>query len=134
MACQPATLARKLWLLELAAGANPRGRCRPSASQQAARAILAALDRVADEPEHRRPQPHEQGPALGVAALVLVDRLGTLPEGDAQLDAGERRRVQHPASESCSVQRLGQYALRVTRVWLRRCPVACRFDAGCPAP
>jgi len=38
-----------------------------------------ALDRVAHQPEHGRPQADEQGPALGVTALVLVNRLGADP-------------------------------------------------------
>ena len=61
--------------------------------------LLVPLDRVADQPEHRRPQAHEERPPLGVASLVLIDRLGPDPEADAQPDRGQRQRVQVPAPQ-----------------------------------
>ena len=76
-------------------------------------AWLAALERVADEPEHRRPQAHEQRSSLGVAPLVLVDGLGADPERDAESDARERGDVAVPAAESEVVQGLGQHAGRL---------------------
>src|SRR4051794_24932332 len=62
-------------------------------------APVAALERVADQPEHRRPQADEQGAPLGVAALVLVDGLGADPQADAEGDARERGAVAVPVTE-----------------------------------
>jgi hypothetical protein len=45
---------------------------------------MCALDGVADQPEHRGPQPDEEGAALGVPALVLIDGLGADPQPDAK--------------------------------------------------
>jgi len=84
-----------------------------SLSPASAPAPLAALKRVADEPEHRRPEAHEQRAPLGVAPLVLVDRLGADPECDAESDARERGDVAVPAAESEIVQGLGQHGGRL---------------------
>jgi hypothetical protein len=43
------------------------------------RKLFLALERVADQPDRRRPQADEQRAAFGVAALVLVDGLGSDP-------------------------------------------------------
>jgi len=45
-----------------------------------------ASQAVADEPEHRRPEPDEQGSALSVSALVLTDRLSADPKAHAKPD------------------------------------------------
>ena len=47
-------------------------------------ALFLALEGVADQPDQGWPQADEEGPALGVAALVLVDRLGADPQRDAE--------------------------------------------------
>ena len=73
----------------------------------------AALKCVADEPEHRRPQAHEQRAPLGVAPLILVDGLGADPERDAESDARDRGDVAVPAAESEVVQGLGQHGGRL---------------------
>jgi hypothetical protein len=52
-------------------------------------ASLVALDRIADEPEHRWPQPDEEGAPLRVAAHVLIDGLGPDPQADAQTDRAQ---------------------------------------------
>jgi hypothetical protein len=52
-------------------------------------ALFLALEGVADQPDQRWPQANEQGPALGVAALVLVDRLGADPQRDAEPNGTE---------------------------------------------
>jgi hypothetical protein len=52
-------------------------------------ALFLALKGVADQPDQRWPQANEQGPALGVAALVLVDRLGADPQRDAEPNGTE---------------------------------------------
>ena len=75
-----------------------------------ASAARAALERVADEPEHRRPQAHEQGAPLGVAALVLVDGLGADPQSDAEIDARERGCVVVPVTQPGAIESLGQHA------------------------
>jgi hypothetical protein len=51
----------------------------PSAYAPAPACSFLTRQRVADQPDRRRPQPDEQRTALGVAALVLVDGLGALP-------------------------------------------------------
>src|SRR5689334_5463799 len=48
-----------------------------------ARCRLVA-QRIADLPQRRSPQSNEQRSALGVAALLLVDRLRSDPESDAK--------------------------------------------------
>ena len=78
-------------------------------------AALVALDRVADEPEHRRPQPDEERAALGVAALVLVDGLGADPQPDAQARSSPARRVQVPAAQADVVEAAGRAWVRATR-------------------
>src|SRR5919206_484346 len=77
------------------------------------RGSLVALERVADEPEHRRPQPDEQRPALGVPALLLVDGLRPDPERDAEAYARGGRRLQVPAAQPGAVKWLGQHAARL---------------------
>lgn len=48
------------------------------------RPLFLALEGVADQPDQGWPQADEEGPAFGVAALVLVDRLGADPQRDAE--------------------------------------------------
>src|SRR5690349_24724978 len=71
-----------------------------------ARALRSRLarQRVADQPDHRRPEADEQCPALGVAALVLIDRLGADPEADAQADAGHRRDLHLPRAQTAAIE------------------------------
>jgi hypothetical protein len=52
-----------------------------------------SFQRVADLPERRRPETDEQSAPFSVAAFVLVDRLGTDPEADAEADRAQRERV-----------------------------------------
>src|SRR3954471_12690841 len=70
------------------------------ASPAAAVVALGAAQRIADEPERRRPQPDEQGAALGVAALVLVDGLRADPQRDAQSDGAHRDELQVVAAQA----------------------------------
>src|SRR5919202_1274888 len=83
--------------------ARGRGSPRPAA------AVLLALDRITDEPEHRRPQPDEQRPALRVAALVLIDGLGADPQADAQADRPEPDGVEVPAAQARVVEGFGEH-------------------------
>lgn len=48
--------------------------------------LLVLLERVADEPEHRRPQAYEQGATFSVAPFFLVDGLRPYPERYAEHD------------------------------------------------
>jgi hypothetical protein len=41
--------------------------------------LFVILERIPDEPQHRRPQANEQGPALGVSPLLLIHCLGPYP-------------------------------------------------------
>ena len=74
------------------------------------RLVLQLLEGVADQPEHRRPETDEQRPALGVVAVVLVDRLGPGPEAETEGDRPERRRLQVRAPQAGRVQRLDQHS------------------------
>src|SRR5688572_25311630 len=60
-------------------------------------ALLVTLDGVADHPEHRRPQPDEQRPALGVPALLLIHRLRADPQRHAEPDRRQRSHVEMPS-------------------------------------
>ena len=62
-------------------------------------------------PEHRGPEADEQGPALGIVAVVLVDRLGPDPEAEAEGDRAERRRLQVGAAQAGGVEALTSIVL-----------------------
>jgi hypothetical protein len=72
-------------------------------------ALFLALEGVADQPDQRWPQANEQGPALGVAALVLVDRLGADPQRDAEPNGTEREVLHVPGSQSGVVKAFCQH-------------------------
>lgn len=59
---------------------------------------LRPPERIAHKPEHRWPESNEQGPALGVVALVFPDRLRPNPEGDALHNRDERQAVEIAAA------------------------------------
>lgn len=61
--------------------------------------LFAASEGVADQPEHGWPETDEEGAALGVAALVLADRLGASPEHDAEEDRDHREAVERLAAD-----------------------------------
>ena len=84
-----------------------------------------AIERLARHPEHRRPQPHEQGAPLGVPALVLVDGLRPDPQDDAEGDRGQRDSLEMPAAEPATRDEIG-HALRTTRP---RCRMHTRVTA-----
>jgi hypothetical protein len=50
--------------------------------------------RIADQPEHRRPEADEEGSAFGVSPFVLADGLGANPEGDAKQDGTDREHME----------------------------------------
>jgi hypothetical protein len=50
--------------------------------------------RIADQPEHRRPEADEEGSAFGVPPFVLADCLGANPEGDAKQDGADREHIE----------------------------------------
>lgn len=60
------------------------------------------FQRVADLPEGGRPEADEEGTSLGVAALVLVDRLGADPEADTKGYRAERERVEVRAAKTAA--------------------------------
>ena len=66
--------------------------------------MLIGLKRVPDQPEHRRPKAHEERPALGVSALLLIDGLGADPQRDAEIDRGQRGRMQMPAAQAAGAK------------------------------
>src|SRR3954469_11999904 len=100
------------------------------AARAGAPGLLVALDRVADQPEHRRPQAHEQRPPLGVAALVLVDGLGPDPQADAQPDTGHGGAVEVVAAQADVMQLLREHATALPAGSTARCPAAPRSPAG----
>jgi hypothetical protein len=57
-----------------------------------------AGERLADQPQGRRPKPDEEGASLGIPALVLVDGLRPDPEDDAETDRSERGGVELPGT------------------------------------
>jgi MFS family permease len=67
---------------------------------------LPALKRVADEPEHRRPQANEQRAPLGVTPLVLVDGRGADRERDGGVETVARC-AHGAAATDASSRRLG---------------------------
>src|SRR4051794_32729284 len=78
---------------------------------------LMAFQGVADEPEHRRPEPDEQRAALRVAACLLVDDLRADPQRQAQPDAAQRRAVKGPRRQADALEGLDEHLRAV-------CPVA----------
>jgi hypothetical protein len=68
--------------------------------------LFVLLEGVADQPRHRRPQPHEDGAPLGVAPLFPVDGLGADPQRQAQHHRPQRRDLQVHAPQSQRVQPL----------------------------
>ena len=89
-------------------------------------ALLVLGQRVADQPEHRRPLPDEQSAALRVAALILVYRLGPDPEDDAKSDRAERGNLHLPGAQSGAMEVFGQHAVTIVAVGslARTCPSA----------
>jgi hypothetical protein len=45
--------------------------------------LFVILERIPNEPQHRRPEADEQCPTLGVSPLFLIHRLGPYPQSDA---------------------------------------------------
>jgi hypothetical protein len=72
---------------------------------------LLASERVSDQPEHGRPQSNEECPALRIAPFVLTYRLCAHPEGDANPDAADGKRVEMLASGSPLVEVQPEHAL-----------------------
>src|ERR1044072_7827444 len=60
---------------------------------------LLAPERISNQPEHRRPQPNEECPALRIATFVLAYPLCTHPEDDAKPDASHGKRIEMLASQ-----------------------------------
>src|SRR4051794_9370962 len=111
-------------------GGDRRGDRLARAARAGAPGLLVALDRVADQPEHRRPQAYEQRPPLGVAALVLVDGLRPDPQADAQPDTGHRGAVEVVAAQADVMQLLREHATALPAGSTARCPAAPRSPAG----
>jgi hypothetical protein len=63
------------------------------------------LERLSHRPQRGRPQAREQCPALGVAALVLVERLGPDPQDDAEPHARDGGQVEVPAAKADATQK-----------------------------
>src|SRR6476661_6547690 len=69
---------------------------------------VMALHVVADQPEHRSPETHEDRAALGVAASRLVDGLGADPQRQRQRDAGQGGDMQGSCDHAAVVPRAGR--------------------------
>ena len=89
---------RPRWLAAVLADRHGGGALAPSPA--AARGAKG----VADQPQRRRPEADEQGAALCVAPLFLIDGLRPDPQGDAEAHGPERRAVQLPIAQSDPVQ------------------------------
>src|SRR4051794_17092438 len=87
-------------------GDHGRKHCRSGA------ALFVTLKRISDQPDHREPQPDEQRATLGVAALVLIDRLGPDPQADAEGDRAEREALHVPCPQAGVVEASCQHGLR----------------------
>jgi hypothetical protein len=61
---------------------------------------VSPLERISHEPQGRRPEANEQGAPLGVAALVLIDRLRANPEHHAERDGPERQEPEMPTAQA----------------------------------
>jgi len=73
------------------------------------RAVRLAPQRIADEPEHRRPETDEDRPPLCVAALVLIDGLRAHPQTQAQRDRPKRPGVHRGVAQSGAIQEPGDH-------------------------
>jgi hypothetical protein len=71
---------------------------------------LEALDGVADQPEHRRPEADEYRAAFSVVALELIHRFRADPERQTQTDAAERQAVEMPSTQARLVKRFAEHA------------------------
>src|SRR5215217_2523746 len=71
--------------------------------------LFVAINRVADEPEHGRPQSNKESAAFGVAALLLIDRLRADPQSYAKAHRGKRCGVEVPAPQSGCLESSGEH-------------------------
>src|SRR5215210_1539975 len=74
---------------------------------------LLPVDRIAYQPEHRRPEPYEERTALGIAALLLVHCLRADPERDAQPDRAERDDVEMPSTHAHPLKSLAYHRIGI---------------------
>jgi hypothetical protein len=103
----PATRQSRSWTG--AGGVPPQAIGRPS---------LMAFERIAHQPQCRRPEAHEKSPSLSIAALRLIDGLSAKPENDAEGDCGDREGVQVPAPDTDPTEALGQHRCLLPAVGL----------------
>jgi hypothetical protein len=75
----------------------------------------STLERIPNEPQHRRPQPHEQRPALRVPALALIVCLRPDPEADAQTYRRDRKHMQMPTSQTDAMDEIHQHDSLISR-------------------
>ena len=61
----------------------------PAVGGRAATPSFFFREPVTEEPEHRGPEPDEKRSTLGVAALLLVNRLCANPQADAKPDSSD---------------------------------------------
>ena len=62
--------------------------------------LLVGLERLADQPQHWRPQAYEQSTTLGISPFVLARRLGADPKPDTKADAAQRQGLKMPLTQS----------------------------------
>ena len=70
---------------------------------------VPTLERIAHQPQQRRPKAHEQRSAFRVSALALVMCLGPDPQDDAEEHGGQRGEVQVPTSQTGPVHQINQH-------------------------
>jgi hypothetical protein len=87
-------------------------RCLPDGPSQAggaARRTVSTLERLAEQPQQRRPKADEQSPAFGVTALTLIVGLGSDPEADTQGNGSRRTQMQVPASQADAMEEVDEH-------------------------
>jgi hypothetical protein len=77
------------------------------------RGSLPPLEDVTDEPEHRRPQPDEEGAALSISSFVLIYGLRPDPQAYAQNDRAERGELHVPAAQAGLMDAIDQHGARL---------------------
>ncbi len=101
----------------------------PSQAGGAARRAVSTLERLAEQPQQRRPKAHEQRPAFGVTALTLIVGLGSDPEADTQGNGRRRTQMQVPASQPDAMEEVDEHDRLLP---VRRTPLTRRIHATSP--
>jgi hypothetical protein len=75
----------------------------------------SALERIAEKPQHRWPQPNEERAALGISPLALIVCLGPDPQADAEKHGPDRHQMQLPTSQAGAMYQIDQHDSLIAR-------------------